>query len=173
MMEKEYYLAIPYDLLSDNALNLTEKSVIAEIMSLYRIKGQCYASNAYFSKRLGLSERTISTVLNRLKDKGYLTLCTEKNYKRIINVIDEKIRGYFFFTSSDKNAKSSKGVEKSSDQNAKSSSLTANSSTYNNNYNNNKNNIYNYKKHKNSFFDNEEYIRPKTSYDLEELMRIK
>lgn len=50
-------------------LNLTEKVLLAEIVSLDRV-GECFASNEHFSKLLGVRSDSVSRIISKLKKMG-------------------------------------------------------------------------------------------------------
>ncbi|CAE14669.1 unnamed protein product [Leptospira phage LE1] len=50
-------------------LNLTEKVLLAEIVSLDRA-GECFASNEHFSKLLGVRSDSVSRIISKLKKVG-------------------------------------------------------------------------------------------------------
>ncbi|TGL38812.1 helix-turn-helix domain-containing protein, partial [Leptospira bourretii] len=50
-------------------LNLTEKVLLAEIVSLDRI-GECFASNDHFSKLIGVRSDSVSRIISKLKKMG-------------------------------------------------------------------------------------------------------
>lgn len=50
-------------------LNLTEKVLLAEIVSLDRV-GECFASNEHFSKLLGIRSDSVSRIISKLKKMG-------------------------------------------------------------------------------------------------------
>ncbi|XDD44730.1 helix-turn-helix domain-containing protein (plasmid) [Leptospira sp. WS60.C2] len=52
-------------------LNLTEKVLLAEIVSLDRV-GECFASNEHFSKLLGVRADSASRMISKLKKLGYI-----------------------------------------------------------------------------------------------------
>ncbi|TGM35684.1 helix-turn-helix domain-containing protein [Leptospira levettii] len=52
-------------------LNLTEKVLLAEIVSLDRA-GECFASNEHFSKLLGVRPDSASRMISKLKKLGYI-----------------------------------------------------------------------------------------------------
>lgn len=52
-------------------LNLTEKVLLAEVVSLDRV-GECFASNEHFSKLLGVRPDSASRMISKLKKLGYL-----------------------------------------------------------------------------------------------------
>jgi Helix-turn-helix domain len=53
-------------------LTPAEKILLAEIDSLTTDDHRCYASNAHFAKRLGLTESRVNHVLARLTRDGYI-----------------------------------------------------------------------------------------------------
>ncbi|GBF44466.1 Orf5 [Leptospira ellinghausenii] len=52
-------------------LNLSEKVLLAEIVSLDRV-GECFASNEHFSKLLGVRPDSASRMISKLKKLGYI-----------------------------------------------------------------------------------------------------
>ncbi|MCW7475544.1 helix-turn-helix domain-containing protein [Leptospira levettii] len=52
-------------------LNLSEKVLLAEIVSLDRV-GECFASNEHFSKLLGVRPDSASRMISKLKKMGYI-----------------------------------------------------------------------------------------------------
>lgn len=153
------YLITPYSLFSLSDLKLLSKMILSEIISLSKLHGYCYASNTYFSKLYMATSRTVSKSVSELRDKGYDSVEINKNYTRKIKVNFEKLKQLEVFLP-ETVEKISNPNEKSSILNEKTSIPPEKSSTNNNNYNNKYNNSYNYNDRK-------------TSYDIEELMRIK
>ena len=156
-------------MICEPSLKFTEKLLLAEIISINKTGKLCYASNAYFSKRLMMGERTVSAAVKVLQDKGFVISKTEKNYKRTIRLVEENTKEFSCCTSNITNAKFSKEAANLANPLASSANPLAHSATYNNSYNNNKNNSYNYRETNSNDFSG----RKKTSYDLEELMKIK
>jgi hypothetical protein len=56
----------------DERLTPSEKMLLAEIDSLTTEDHGCYASNAHFAKRLGVTESRANHVLSRLTREGYI-----------------------------------------------------------------------------------------------------
>lgn len=54
-------------------LTPNEKLLMAEISAMTDTTGYCWASNAYFSKLFGISERTVIRSIHRLEAKGAIT----------------------------------------------------------------------------------------------------
>lgn len=71
---------IPRHIVEDNRLNWTERALYAEI-SCY---DECFASNAFFAKRLDVSEKRISTMLSHLIELGYIIWVSFDGRKRVI-----------------------------------------------------------------------------------------
>lgn len=65
-------------------LNITEKCLIAEIVSLNNNAGGCFASNAHFSKFLNLSKNRVSAILSSLQDRGWIRMINERKNNQII-----------------------------------------------------------------------------------------
>ena len=143
------FLIYPYSVMKQKDINLSSKVLLSEIISLSRNQEHCFASNEFFSQRLGIGERTVVSSLKELKEKGYITT-KRKKYIRYIKLNQNKLKKEGIDTNII-NAKSAR-------INAESSFKNAESAQYNNKYNTNYNIINN---NKNS------------SYNLAELMVIK
>ena len=63
---------IPKEIWFDKELSLQEKLLFMEVDSLDTDKLGCIASNAYFAKFFGVSERQIQKHLRALKNKKYI-----------------------------------------------------------------------------------------------------
>lgn len=63
---------IPKEIWLNEELSITEKALFAEIDSL-DTNSHCTASNEYFAKFLGVTERTISNAITHLKDLGLIS----------------------------------------------------------------------------------------------------
>ena len=143
-MQNTNFLTIPYNILNLKGLTLSAKVLLAEILSLSKLEGHCYASNDYLAKRIGVSTTTTSTALAELRKKGYITSQRYANNKRKIRVSDN-----------------TKSVFAKHENRAKGNTKSV---QYNNRYNNNYN--INYK-------ENRKKRVSDASYDIEELMKIK
>ena len=99
MPEREYQnrdfkgVWIPKEIWLSQDLDLYEKCLFKEIHSLDNANG-CYASNKHFAGFLDVSERTISRLIKKLEQKGYLksktkviTSGTGKTYERVIRCV--------------------------------------------------------------------------------------
>lgn len=79
---------IPREIWLNNELNWTEKLLLIEIDSLQRNK-ECFATNDYFAKFLGLSKDRISKLISHLKKLGYIEV--KIVYKDGTKQIDKRI----------------------------------------------------------------------------------
>ena len=70
---QNYYAVIPSYILNAKDITSDEKLLYALISSLSNEKGYCYASNAYFAKRFGKTDRSIKRWLQSLTFKSYVT----------------------------------------------------------------------------------------------------
>lgn len=69
-----YWAVLPAQVRYDPELPASAKLLYAEISSLTDMAGYCFASNAYFMKLYGMSERTVQNLLKALKDRGYIQI---------------------------------------------------------------------------------------------------
>ena len=75
-MNKNYWI-IPQTVGKDNNLKPLDKLIYAQILSLSKSKGYCYATNNYFAKMNNyLTKRTIINSLRKLKKYNYSCLWT-------------------------------------------------------------------------------------------------
>ena len=74
-----YYAVIPADVRYDDRLPPNAKLLYGEITALATAKGYCYASNEYFCKLYGFSERTVSRLIGTLESSGYIRREVERD----------------------------------------------------------------------------------------------
>ncbi|MGL5354730.1 MAG: conserved phage C-terminal domain-containing protein [Clostridium sp.] len=79
---------IPADIWVNEDLNVMEKAFLVEIDSLDGVYG-CYAGNSHFKTFSGLSKNRCSTIINNLKDKGYVTI--EITYKADKKTVEKRV----------------------------------------------------------------------------------
>lgn len=79
-------------------LSVMEKVLFVEIHSLDNERG-CFASNGYFAKFFGVSDRQIRNVIAALKSKGFVIVTVQNRNERVIRtagkwrrVSDEEVR---------------------------------------------------------------------------------
>lgn len=106
-LRPSYYAIIPANVRYDTEISPNAKLLYGEITALCNQKGFCWATNEYFSKLYGVSDRTIRTLLKQLQDKNYIKINIINNTKRLI---------YIDFTTPEENflpprKKTSRGVE--------------------------------------------------------------
>lgn len=100
----------------DDRLDAYSKILFAEITSLTKVTGLCWASNAYLASRLNCSEKTITRRLKILENTGYIKIRknndkkTKNKTKRLITLISdekdsEKVVDYTVQKDSTKNEK--------------------------------------------------------------------
>lgn len=76
-----YYAVIPVSILTRKDLKPNCKLLYAEISALAKKSGECKATNKYLGEMLGLSENSITDLLNILKKTGLITIEVEKHSK--------------------------------------------------------------------------------------------
>ena len=69
-----YWAVLPAEIRYDDRLPASAKLLYAEISSLTDGCGFCWASNAYFERLYGLSERTIIRLIRALESAGYIRI---------------------------------------------------------------------------------------------------
>lgn len=67
-----YYAIIPAAVRYDNTLRPSAKLLYGELTALADATGYCWASNRYFSDLYGLSDKTISALLQELEQHGHI-----------------------------------------------------------------------------------------------------
>ncbi len=67
-----YYAIIPANVRYDDQLQASAKLLYGEISALLNEDGFCFASNAYFANLYGVTERTISGLISKLQQGGYV-----------------------------------------------------------------------------------------------------
>lgn len=90
---------IPKDIYLNSDLNWTDKLLLIEIDSLdvdENKHGGCFASNAYFAKFLGVTEKTISTSISKLKDLDLIYQASFNGRTRVLKSrLYEKVKADF------------------------------------------------------------------------------
>lgn len=81
-----YFSIIPGSVRNDPGLSATAKLFFGDISSIAQTDGYCYASNAYFAERFGLTERTVSRTIKLLEGKGHVKtrLCRNRVTGQIV-----------------------------------------------------------------------------------------
>ena len=69
-----YWAVLPAVVRYDPDLPPSAKILYAEISALTDQRGFCFASNDYFRKLFGMSERTLQEQLRALKRRGYISI---------------------------------------------------------------------------------------------------
>lgn len=74
-----YYAVIPADVRYDDRIPANAKLLYGEISALIGANGFCFASNQYFAKIYGMSVDSISRLIKKLEDNGYVKRELEKD----------------------------------------------------------------------------------------------
>jgi hypothetical protein len=84
-------LHIDARILAQPGLSLTACALLAEVLDLYRVKGQVFADNAHFEARCRCSERTVRNTIAELEEAGYLEreVDQKRNNKRLLVPTDK------------------------------------------------------------------------------------
>ena len=72
--EPSYWAVIPAPVRYDTAIPANAKLLYAEITSLARKNGYCFASNAYFADLYGITGTSVRRLLKTLVDCGYIQM---------------------------------------------------------------------------------------------------
>ena len=79
--EPAYYAVIPANVRYDTRLSPLAKLLYGEITCLCQKEGFCWATNAYFERLYGKSERQIIRIINQLVEYGYIFRVVEYDEK--------------------------------------------------------------------------------------------
>ncbi|CAK8054145.1 conserved phage C-terminal domain-containing protein [Eupransor demetentiae] len=82
-MQPSYYAVIPANVRYDSRLIPRAILLYGEITALSNKTGQCWASDSYFAKIYGVSERSIQDWLTSLEKCGYIHRYTERKGVRV------------------------------------------------------------------------------------------
>lgn len=74
-----YYAVIPADVRYDDRIPANAKLLYGEISALIGASGFCYASNSYFMRVYGFSDPTITRLITKLEEVGYIKRVLEKD----------------------------------------------------------------------------------------------
>lgn len=91
MTEKQkpsFYSVIPATVRYDKRISPNAKLLYAEITSLLKINGKCYATNGYFAKLYGVSKKSVSNWIKSLVKCGYVK--TKIIYKKGSKEIEDR-----------------------------------------------------------------------------------
>lgn len=69
-----YWTVIPAKVRYDKDLRPNAKLLYAEIQALADSSGYCWATNEYLAQLYGLAARTVSDLISKLAQKGYITV---------------------------------------------------------------------------------------------------
>ena len=98
-LNKAYYAVIPANVRYDTELPPNAKLLYGEITALCNQTGYCWASNEYFASLYKCQKRTVQLWLEKLKDRGYISVQLErkdgskeieKRYIKLNTTPDEK-----------------------------------------------------------------------------------
>lgn len=73
-IEPGYWAVIPAPVRYDTAIPANAKLLYAELSSLAKKKGFCYASNAYFSEVFSITDGSVRRLLKALSESGYISV---------------------------------------------------------------------------------------------------
>ena len=80
---KEQYLKIPYKILYNKNLDSDNKILLAEIESLSKLPGGCYASESHFAEILDYNREAVNKRLNKLEGMGFIIVQRKYKGKRV------------------------------------------------------------------------------------------
>ena len=79
---KEQYLNIPYSILKNPTFSSDEKLILAEIVSLDKLRNGCTASDEHFEVFVNKSRQTINGIVKKFEKKGLLTITKKGKGKK-------------------------------------------------------------------------------------------
>lgn len=85
---KSYYAIIPANVRYDDGLPPNAKLLYGEITALCNEKGYCWASNTYFAELYKVTNRTVTSWITDLEEKGYIK--REVIYNVKTKVVEER-----------------------------------------------------------------------------------
>jgi hypothetical protein len=89
-------LYLPAELLEKTEINLAEKVMFAEITDLDKSESGCFATNGYFAKLMGYTERQVQNILAKLKKMKYIDILRGEpgtdNFKESGRIIKSNMR---------------------------------------------------------------------------------
>ena len=80
LLEPNFYAIIPISILEKKSISANAKLLYAEIMALSKKSGRCFATNEYLADRMGLSKRTIPSLLKELRDDLLIQVSIKRNH---------------------------------------------------------------------------------------------
>lgn len=81
-MDKKY-VKIPISVLMDKSISPSAKLLYGVILVLSYVRDYCFADNTYLAETLNTINRTITRLINELKDSNYIYITNEKNKRKI------------------------------------------------------------------------------------------
>ena len=92
----ENFIRLPMEVLNDKSISSSDKLLLGVIISFSNNKYQvAFASNAKYARTLGLSSRTITRSIKKLKDKNYIIVkfdCYGTSRKISVNYSHERLK---------------------------------------------------------------------------------
>lgn len=74
-----YYAIIPADVRYDDKIPANAKLLYGEISALIGVDGYCFASNQYFADLYGVTQSTVTRLITKLEEEGYIKRELEKD----------------------------------------------------------------------------------------------
>ena len=86
-LNKAYFAIIPANVRYDNDIPPNAKLLYGEITALCNQEGYCWATNDYFSRLYNCTKQSVSSWINKLKEKGYIIveIVYKEGSKEILN----------------------------------------------------------------------------------------
>lgn len=89
-MNNTRYLILPINDLMDKNLSLLEVALLSQLAYMKKtLNASLFASNAYFSKLLNVSPRSIQRAISNLSNNNYIIYTVKNNNKRYIELTDK------------------------------------------------------------------------------------
>ena len=103
----KYFSVLPSEILFDNSLNMNEKFIVSEIVTMTHYAREFHASNEYLASMMNLKKNSVSRIISDLHNRGYFErigfYCpkNKKTWKRVLRPLVHTECKVFTFNSTE------------------------------------------------------------------------